>query len=140
MCNLHSCFIVFLLLVLYCRLYSVVFFFKQKTAYGLRMSDWSSDVCSSDLGRARMTGRDVRKERCGRALGRRHERVFGGAAPGEEPRLGAIPGGMPEVSKGRDRIVEEHDAEARDDRVEACGFEGVEIGRASCMERGCRSV
>src|SRR3546814_2095970 len=24
-------------------------FFKQKTAYGLRISDWSSDVCSSDL-------------------------------------------------------------------------------------------
>src|SRR3546814_7919042 len=27
-----------------------VFFFKQKTAYELRISDWSSDVCSSDLG------------------------------------------------------------------------------------------
>src|SRR3546814_10654618 len=26
------------------------FFFKQKTAYGMRISDWSSDVCSSDLG------------------------------------------------------------------------------------------
>src|SRR3546814_1512502 len=25
------------------------FFFKQKTAYDLRMSDWRSDVCSSDL-------------------------------------------------------------------------------------------
>src|SRR3546814_2360487 len=30
-----------------------VFFFKQKTAYELRISDWSSDVCSSDLGRGR---------------------------------------------------------------------------------------
>src|SRR3546814_9973340 len=28
---------------------SVVFFFKQKTAYEMRISDWSSDVCSSDL-------------------------------------------------------------------------------------------
>src|SRR3546814_8236221 len=28
---------------------SFVFFFKQKTAYELRISDWSSDVCSSDL-------------------------------------------------------------------------------------------
>src|SRR3546814_1770787 len=28
------------------------FFFKQKTAYELRISDWSSDVCSSDLIRA----------------------------------------------------------------------------------------
>src|SRR3546814_6071968 len=26
------------------------FFFKQKTAYKMRISDWSSDVCSSDLG------------------------------------------------------------------------------------------
>src|SRR3546814_5612875 len=29
-----------------------VFFFKQKTAYEMRISDWSSDVCSSDLARA----------------------------------------------------------------------------------------
>src|SRR3546814_6007807 len=29
----------------------VFFFFKQKTAYEMRISDWSSDVCSSDLGR-----------------------------------------------------------------------------------------
>src|SRR3546814_5218001 len=28
---------------------SLFFFFKQKTAYELRISDWSSDVCSSDL-------------------------------------------------------------------------------------------
>src|SRR3546814_10390502 len=27
----------------------MVFFFKQKTAYDVRISDWSSDVCSSDL-------------------------------------------------------------------------------------------
>src|SRR3546814_560602 len=27
------------------------FFFKQKTAYEMRISDWSSDVCSSDLGK-----------------------------------------------------------------------------------------
>src|SRR3546814_2943062 len=27
----------------------IVFFFKQKTAYEMRISDWSSDVCSSDL-------------------------------------------------------------------------------------------
>src|SRR3546814_9413914 len=29
----------------------VLFFFKQKTAYEMRISDWSSDVCSSDLAR-----------------------------------------------------------------------------------------
>src|SRR3546814_9787773 len=34
------------------------FFFKQKTAYEMRISDWSSDVCSSDLleGVAQVTG------------------------------------------------------------------------------------
>src|SRR3546814_6364659 len=32
-----------------CMLSVFVFFFKQKTAYELRISDWSSDVCSSDL-------------------------------------------------------------------------------------------
>src|SRR3546814_5945106 len=29
--------------------FSVIFFFKQKTAYEMRISDWSSDLCSSDL-------------------------------------------------------------------------------------------
>src|SRR3546814_8350695 len=32
-----------------CYLSCCVFFFKQKTAYEMRISDWSSDVCSSDL-------------------------------------------------------------------------------------------
>src|SRR3546814_15114543 len=43
----------------------ICFFFKQKTAYDMRISDWSSDVCSSDLPRwansaevATMTGED----------------------------------------------------------------------------------
>src|SRR3546814_4369724 len=35
------------------------FFFKQKTAYEMRISDWSSDVCSSDL---RTSGRHARPE------------------------------------------------------------------------------
>src|SRR3546814_6123942 len=46
------------LVLLYCRivyllftilLHYFFFFFKQKTAYEMRISDWSSDVCSSDL-------------------------------------------------------------------------------------------
>src|SRR3546814_11573104 len=32
-----------------CSFVFVFFFFKQKTAYEMRISDWSSDVCSSDL-------------------------------------------------------------------------------------------
>src|SRR3546814_10841082 len=34
----------------------VFFFFKQKTAYEMRISDWSSDVCSSDLETATTLG------------------------------------------------------------------------------------
>src|SRR3546814_5435118 len=37
-------------MVVVMRVY-VFFFFKQKTAYEMRISDWSSDVCSSDLKR-----------------------------------------------------------------------------------------
>src|SRR3546814_14177149 len=38
-----------------------MFFFKQKTAYEMRISDWSSDVCSSDLGaiKVRVAGGDT---------------------------------------------------------------------------------
>src|SRR3546814_13034967 len=32
-----------------CSIICLIFFFKQKTAYEMRISDWSSDVCSSDL-------------------------------------------------------------------------------------------
>src|SRR3546814_7562712 len=38
------------------RLHVILFFFKQKTAYEMRISDWSSDVCSSDLSRYRRSG------------------------------------------------------------------------------------
>src|SRR3546814_14370739 len=36
-------------MVLYMFMFILFFFFKQKTAYEMRISDWSSDVCSSDL-------------------------------------------------------------------------------------------
>src|SRR3546814_7918673 len=39
----------------FCSLFVCFFLFKQKTAYEMRISDWSSDVCSSDLS----TGRRV---------------------------------------------------------------------------------
>src|SRR3546814_3428645 len=38
----------YLYLIMYLVLFCF-FFFKQKTAYEMRISDWSSDVCSSDL-------------------------------------------------------------------------------------------
>src|SRR3546814_7537087 len=60
----------------------VFFFFKQKTAYEMRISDWSSDVCSSDLlaqarHAARHGGRIVRVARGGDQadVGRMHRRL-----------------------------------------------------------------
>src|SRR3546814_841129 len=39
----------FLCFLYYSFIFCMFFFFKQKTAYEMRISDWSSDVCSSDL-------------------------------------------------------------------------------------------
>src|SRR3546814_6750714 len=44
------------------------FFFKQKTAYEMRMSDWSSDVCSSDLPGRRPAWPGSRLAPCGRTV------------------------------------------------------------------------
>src|SRR3546814_4927536 len=38
-----------MVLMLSMLVFFLFFFFKQKTAYEMRISDWSSDVCSSDL-------------------------------------------------------------------------------------------
>src|SRR3546814_2831309 len=56
------------------------FFFKQKTAYEMRISDWSSDVCSSDLARRvkiLRAGAQVREKFLQRALETdlRHDRL-----------------------------------------------------------------
>src|SRR3546814_10134239 len=51
-CVIHSRSICFLF---------VLFFFKQKTAYEMRISDWSSDVCSSDLLAAHGGGSPARR-------------------------------------------------------------------------------
>src|SRR3546814_10720418 len=73
-------------------MYSVcVFFFKQKTAYEMRISDWSSDVCSSDL---RPPGADlstaVRREypapEQGRQIGHGKAQTAGVESGGEDRR------------------------------------------------------
>src|SRR3546814_2614157 len=46
LCFLLGCYILSVSLFLF------FFFFKQKTAYEMRISDWSSDVCSSDLSKS----------------------------------------------------------------------------------------
>src|SRR3546814_6872274 len=48
----------------------MLFFFKRKTAYEMRISDWSSDVCSSDL-RAQLFSAE-QMERHGRVLAQAH--------------------------------------------------------------------
>src|SRR3546814_5453163 len=45
-CSVCLCLVFFLFLLFFICFF---FFFKQKTAYEMRISDWSSDVCSSDL-------------------------------------------------------------------------------------------
>src|SRR3546814_2923274 len=104
--------------VLYCYVL-LVFFFKQKTAYELRISDWSSDVCSSDL---------IDFDAEGRLWGLEH-----GPAGGDELNL-IKPGenyGWPLVSGGYHydgKPIPRHST--RPDQ----------IGRASCRERVCQYV
>src|SRR3546814_19526600 len=78
------------------------FFFKQKTAYEMRISDWSSDVCSSDLfadpgggGAAHRAQRHFRQGAGERGEAARRHRHHGGAGQGgagggssEERRVG----------------------------------------------------
>src|SRR3546814_12505827 len=82
----------------------LVFFFKQRTAYEMRISDWSSDVCSSDLDRplpapqpagedrgppARTDGHGDRRAAWQR-LPRRHARTAGRMGRSEERRVGEV--------------------------------------------------
>src|SRR6058998_3794462 len=54
------------------------FFFKQKTAYEMVMSDWSSDVCSSDLPKDTVGAvMELCQERRGIHVGRSEERRVG---------------------------------------------------------------
>src|SRR3546814_9990293 len=96
-----------LLCVIVC---SVVFFFKQKTAYEMRISDWSSDVCSSDLQAQEMHAGFVDARR-------------------------VIP-----ITGIAERAVDDvrHHVRESDDGIERRAE--LEIGRASCRERVCKYV
>src|SRR3546814_3964614 len=84
-------------------IYIFVFFFKQKTAYEMRISDWSSDVCSSDLAKHDCGGGRSRRAGCPRPADRARTDVFrrracgggGRAAVPASARLGGEPGGAP---------------------------------------------
>src|SRR3546814_3520933 len=65
------------------------FFFKQKTAYEMRISDWSSDVCSSDLPQHLVCGRDPRTAGAVRERGlAQGEQDLDGQVRSEERRVG----------------------------------------------------
>src|SRR3546814_10286383 len=90
------------------------FFFKQKTAYEMRISDWSSDVCSSDLVQHdHIDFIDV---------------VGGGVKFTGSPRCDALLIGR-----------EQSHVDVRP--LQCCGdLIAQEIGRASCRERVCQYV
>src|SRR3546814_10747371 len=97
----------------------MVFFFKQNTAYEMRISDWSSDVCSSDLPERGL-------------LVRRHL---------DADQDAAVLGAVVAVVEQADVPVRVQLAEEAGQRAGAFGkFEAVQqkIGRASCRERGCQ--
>src|SRR3546814_4276927 len=96
-----------------CVCWFVFFFFKQKTAYEMRISDWSSDVCSSDLDPA---GPPLG---WGQALRQRQAWYFVAAKFFTDPVWYLFLFWLPDFF-------------AR--------TQGLEIGRASCRERVCQYV
>src|SRR3546814_5863259 len=94
----------------------VIFFFKQKTAYEMRISDWSSDVCSSDLKGLRLAA--LADLSSGRGGGRKR--------PARRERH-------------RDLLRRPLYAEGRSRGSTRRGSRG-KIGRASCRERVCQYV
>src|SRR3546814_16349588 len=99
----------------------VIFFFKQKTAYEMRISDWSSDVCSSDLGFYHINkSRSAKCAHCGARRIKQQYLTFGQAGQGS---CGFI------VRSNGDAIGQQ-------------AFLQIKIGRASCRKEcvsTCRS-
>src|SRR3546814_9720538 len=103
-------------------MFILVFCFKPKTAYELRISDWSSDVCSSDL----VVRRPIYC--CLRRLGpSEHVRVLSAVEPAHSFAVMRV---WPNKLPGQ-RVHHP----IRDRRVWTW-----EIGRASCRERVCQYV
>src|SRR3546814_9269514 len=89
------------------------FFFKQKTAYEMRISDWSSDVCSSDLSRANL-----------RKLSARANDIPG---PGEP--LDRLPGDMVLVRNGSSMFAASQRPVSRDEYARFASATGREPAR-----------
>src|SRR3546814_21144731 len=104
------------------------FFFKQKTAYEMRISDWSSDVCSSDLQSHLLVlltaGANSAERPVARAAG-----FFAGCAHAQGNET--VPPAINPCSMQRNANAEEHPWRSR--RI--CGFEESEINRRRSEER-----
>src|SRR3546814_16000373 len=90
-----------------------VFFFKQKTAYEMRISDWSSDVCSSDLRghQLELEGADPPQPAAADGGAERARQARGPAAPDDD-------GDLLRAVAGRGRRRPEHDPHRRYRRLQ----------------------
>src|SRR3546814_1374216 len=105
-----------------------MFFFKQKTAYEMRISDWSSDVCSSDLVRGALEhGVAAATILPAKAPAHRHDQL----------RI-AFDGDAVIFNDESERVSQEGGIEAfhRHERARA----REQSGRAACRERVCQYV
>src|SRR3546814_14596043 len=85
----------------------IVFFFKQKTAYDMRISDWSSDVCSSDLAEAQHRAGHIERLPDGLSLVADAECVTRGADHADlvdrgidRPQRAALAPHQPDIARG----------------------------------------
>src|SRR3546814_1536178 len=106
------------------------FFFKQKTAYEIRMSDWSSDVCSSDL--LAFEQAEAASRRCPRIRLHLLRRAQADGEGGGQGRGLRQPGELPHGRAGALRLQIPERAIQRVARRQ--------LGRASCRERVCQYV
>src|SRR3546814_18496452 len=127
-----------MLLLLLCLL---LFFFKQKTAYEMRISDWSSDVCSSDLidlavrrfqafSRLQRELDEAKNALAERAVIDKAKAILMKRRQIDEPAAYALLRGQ--AMRTNRRISEIAEA--------IVTSEALKIGRASCRERVCQSV
>src|SRR3546814_14052028 len=108
----------------------ISFFFKQKTAYEMRISDWSSNVCSSDLLLQDRVDAACKQIQAipGRDQQAHQRRGLGNAI--RDPEVAAV------SRQFQDFRVNLVAGEIRAQRVQG----RQEIGSASCRERGCQKV
>src|SRR3546814_2919743 len=107
------------------------FFFKQKTAYEMRISDWSSDVCSSDLAQRLIFQHGV---------GEQVKLVLMTLQYFLRPRIALLDQPANFLVDQLRRLVRHVDALALRIAEEGFALLLLKIGRASCRERVCQYV